>query len=147
MHVPYKGASPVVQDVLGGHLAAVVSSIGSLLPHIQSGGLRTIATAAPRRSSALSDVPTFREAGYPAIESIGSGRMGVIVPARAPAGAIAALDKAVSEACALDAVKEGLAKLGLTPLQAAPPAFAQMIATESRHWAEVVQASGFKPMD
>jgi tripartite-type tricarboxylate transporter receptor subunit TctC len=147
VHVPYKGASPVVQDVLGGHLAAVISSIGSLLPHIQSGGLRTIATAGSRRSAALPVVPTFREAGYPAIESIGSGRMGVIVPARTPADAIAALDKAVSAACALDPVQEGLARLGLTPLRASPKEFTQIIATETGHWAEAVKASGFKPMD
>ena len=147
VHVPYKGAGLAVQDVLGGHLAVVIGSIGSLLPHVQAGKLRTLATAAPRRSTALADVPTFREAGYPAIENIGSGRMGAILPARASADVVANLHKAVAAACALDAVKAGLAKLGLEPLQASPAGFAQIIATETRHWAEAVKVSGFKPMD
>ncbi len=149
VHVPYKGAGPAVQDVLGGHLPAVISSIGSLLPHVQAGAgkLRTLATAAPRRSAALPDVPTFREGGYPAIESIGSGRMGVFLPARAPAETVATLNKAVAAACALDAVKAGLAKLGLEPLQASPAELAQIVAAETQHWAEAVKASGFKPME
>jgi tripartite-type tricarboxylate transporter receptor subunit TctC len=147
VHVPYKGAGLAVQDVLGGHLPAVIGSIGSLLPHVQSGALRTLATAAPRRNAALADVPTFREAGYPAIENIGSGRMGMILPARASADVVAGLGNAVTAACALDAVKAGLAKLGLEPLHASPAGFAQIIATESRHWAEAVKASGFKPME
>jgi tripartite-type tricarboxylate transporter receptor subunit TctC len=147
VHVPYKGAGLVTQDVLGGHLAAIVSSIGSLLPHIQSGGLRPLATAAPRRSATLADVPTFREAGYPALETIGSGRLVVLAPARTPAPAITALGKEINEACARSAVKEGLAKLGLDPLQASPAELARLLATDTQHWAEAVQASGFKAME
>jgi tripartite-type tricarboxylate transporter receptor subunit TctC len=126
---------------------AVVSSIGSLLPHIQAGGLRTLATAAARRSTALPDVPTVREAGYPALEPIGTGRMGVFVPARTPAGVIASLNRAVGVAVATPAVQAGFDKLGLDPLETAPAAFAQSIAAETRVWAEAVQASGFKPME
>jgi tripartite-type tricarboxylate transporter receptor subunit TctC len=147
VHVAYKGAAQVVQDVLGGHLAAVFSSIGSLLPHIQSGGLRTLATAAPQRSAVLPGVPTFREAGYPALEPIGTGRMGVFVPARTPAGVIASLNLAVGAAVTAAAVKDGFGKLGLDPLETSSAAFAQSIAAETRTWAEAVQASGFKPME
>jgi tripartite-type tricarboxylate transporter receptor subunit TctC len=86
-------------------------------------------------------------AGYPAIESIGSGRMGVFVSARTPAATIAALSKAVSAACALETVKADLAKLGLDPLEASPSELAQLVASETQHWAEAVKASGFKPME
>jgi tripartite-type tricarboxylate transporter receptor subunit TctC len=147
VHVPYKGAGLVVQDVIGGHLAAVVSSIGSLLPHLRAGTLRTLGTMAPRRSAALPDVPTFAEAGYPSLTGVGSGRMGVFLPGRAATDTIAALHKTVSEALATDAVKAGLARLGLEPLEATPSAFAQLIATETERWGETVRASGFKPMD
>jgi tripartite-type tricarboxylate transporter receptor subunit TctC len=134
VHVPYKGAGPVVQDVVGGHLAAVVSSIGSLLPHLQAG-------------TALPDVATFAEAGYPSLTGIGSGRMGVFLPARASADTIATLHKAIRGALATDAVKAGLGRLGLEPLEATPSAFAQLIASETERWAENVKASGFKPLN
>jgi tripartite-type tricarboxylate transporter receptor subunit TctC len=147
VHVPYKGAGPVVQDVVGGHLAAVVSCIGSLLPHLEAGTLRALGTMAPSRSAALSDVPTFAEAGYPSLTGIGSGRMGVFLPARASAGTIAALHKAIGAALATDAVKTGLARLGLEPLEASPSAFAELIASETERWAENVKASSFKPLD
>jgi tripartite-type tricarboxylate transporter receptor subunit TctC len=146
-HVSYRGANLAVQDAIGGHLTAVIGSIGSLLPHIEGGALRALATAAPQRSAVLPAVPTVREAGYPAIEAIGSGRMGVFVPARTPAATIAALSKAISAACALDGVKAGLAKLGLDPLEASPSELAQLIVAETQHWAEAVKASGFKPME
>jgi tripartite-type tricarboxylate transporter receptor subunit TctC len=147
VHVPYKGAGPVVQDVTGGHLAAVVSSIGSLLPHLQAGSLRALGTMAPSRSAALPSVPTFVEAGYPSLTSIGSGRMGVFLPARGAAGTIAALHKAISAALATDAVKAGLGRLGLEPLEASPSAFAELIASETERWAENVKASAFRPID
>jgi tripartite-type tricarboxylate transporter receptor subunit TctC len=147
VHVSYKGAGLAVQDAIGGHLPAVIGSIGSLLPHLQSGALRALVTAAPHRGATLPDVPTVREAGYPALENIGSGRMGVFVPARTPSDAVAALNKDVAATCSLEAVKTGLAKLGLDPLAGSPSQFGELIATETRHWAEAVKSSGFKPMD
>ena len=95
----------------------------------------------------MPDVQTVGEAGYPALASIGSGRMGVFVPAGTPAATIAALNTAVTAACALDSVKTGLAKLGLEPLAASPSELAQLIAAETVHWGEAVKASGFKPME
>jgi tripartite-type tricarboxylate transporter receptor subunit TctC len=70
VHVPYKGGVAAMQDVLGGHLAACISTIGTLLSSIQSGGMRAFATTAPRRSAALPDVPTFRESGFPMLDSV-----------------------------------------------------------------------------
>jgi tripartite-type tricarboxylate transporter receptor subunit TctC len=69
-HAAYKGGVAAVQDVLGGHLAACISTIGTLLPSVRSGVLRASATTAPRRSVALPDVPTFAEEGYPMLESM-----------------------------------------------------------------------------
>ena len=80
VHVPYKGGVTAIQDVLGGHLAACISTIGTLLPSVQSGGLRALATTAPRRSAALPNVPTFREVGYPTVESL--SQFGLLLPAR-----------------------------------------------------------------
>ena len=145
VHVPYKGGVTAMQDVLGGHVAACISTIGTLLPNVQSGGLRALATTAPRRSAALPHVPTFREAGYPAVESL--SRFGLLVPARTPVDTVERLHKAVHEALETDTVRAGLTKLSLEPAETSPAEFAQLIASETRRWAEIVKASGFQPMD
>jgi tripartite-type tricarboxylate transporter receptor subunit TctC len=145
VHVPYKGGVSAMQDVLGGHLAACISTVGTLLPGIQSGGLRALATTAPRRRVALPDVPTFGEAGYPTLESV--ERFGLLLPAGAAADAVMRLHKAVHEALASDAVSRGLAKLSFEPAESSPAEFAGLIASETRRWGEVVKASGFQPMD
>jgi tripartite-type tricarboxylate transporter receptor subunit TctC len=67
-HVPYKGASPALQDLLGGQVASTVGVLGIALPHIQSGHLRALATSGTTRSAFLPDVPTLKEAGYPGLE-------------------------------------------------------------------------------
>jgi tripartite-type tricarboxylate transporter receptor subunit TctC len=74
-------------------------------------------------------------------------KFGVLVPARTPADAVAALNKAIREALETDAVKAGLAKLSLDPAEASPSEFARLIASDTQRWAEVVKASGFKPID
>jgi tripartite-type tricarboxylate transporter receptor subunit TctC len=145
VHVPYKGGVSAVQDVLGGHLAACISTIGTLLPNVQPGALRALATTAARRSAALPDVPTFREAGYPMLESI--ERFGILVPAHTRADAVAALHKAILAALETDAVRAGLAKLSLEPTETSPSEFAGLIASDTQRWAEVVKVSGFKPTD
>jgi tripartite-type tricarboxylate transporter receptor subunit TctC len=134
-----------IQDVLGGHLAACISTIGTLLPSVQSGGLRALATTAPRRSAALPDVPTFTEAGYPTLESL--ERFGLLVPVGTPGDTVERLHEAVREALETDAVKTGLMKLSLEPTETSPVEFARLIASETRRWAEVVKASGFQPTD
>jgi tripartite-type tricarboxylate transporter receptor subunit TctC len=145
VHLPYKGGVTAMQDVIGGHLAACISSIGTLLPNIQSGGLRALATTAPRRSAALPDVPTFREVGYPGVESL--GQFGLLVPAGTPDDTIERLNKVVRAAVETNAVKAGLAKLSLDPAESSSAEFAQLIASETQRWGEIVKASGFQPMD
>jgi tripartite-type tricarboxylate transporter receptor subunit TctC len=147
VHVPYKGAGPAIQDMLGSHVAAVISNVGSLQPHVQSGSLRALATIGPRRSAAFAGVPAIGEAGYPALASIGVERLGVIVPARTPADTVAALNKSVREALAADTVKAGLVRLGFEPAETSPQEFAQIIASDTQRWAEVVKSTGFKAIE
>jgi len=145
VHVPYKGGVTVMQDVIGGHIAACISTIGTLLPSIQSNDLRALATSAPSRSSALPNVPTFTEAGYPTLESL--ERFGLIVPAGTPVDTVDRLYKSVREALAAESVRDGMVKLCLEPVQASPAEFSRLIASETQRWAEVVKASGFQPME
>jgi tripartite-type tricarboxylate transporter receptor subunit TctC len=144
-HVPYKGGVTAVQDVLGGHLAACISTIGTLLPSVQNDGLRALATTAPHRSSALPDVPTFNEAGYPGLVSL--ERFGLLLPAGTPLAKVQQLHDAARDAVQTESVTTGLQKLSLEAATSSPEEFAHLIALETHHWAEVVQSSGFRPMD
>jgi tripartite-type tricarboxylate transporter receptor subunit TctC len=145
VHAAYRGGPPLVQDLLGSHLAAGIGTIGLLRPHVQSRAVRALATTAPSRSTALPDVPTFKEVGYPMLESV--ERFGILVPARAPADVVAALNRAMRKALQTDAVKSGLASLSLEPAEASPDEFARLIRSDTERWAAVVKEAGFKPIE
>jgi tripartite-type tricarboxylate transporter receptor subunit TctC len=88
LHVPYQGAAPTLQDLLAGQIASSILPIDTPLDHIRAGTLRALATSGPRRSTFLPDVPTFREAGYPALQS--ADWFGIFVPAGTPAECVEA---------------------------------------------------------
>jgi tripartite-type tricarboxylate transporter receptor subunit TctC len=144
-HVPYKGGAPATQDVLGGQIAAAVSVIPSVLPHVQSGSLRALATTAPQRISLLPQVPTMREAGYPACEAV--EWFGVFVPAATSPEIVTALNGIIRVALKSDAIISGLAKQSFDPAGSSPDDFAQLIRSDTDRWGEIVKSSGFKPID
>ena len=87
-HVPYKGAAPVVNDMLGGHVDATFLNLSAMLPYIQSGKLRALGVASPVRSKALPDVPTFTEQG---IKNVSGSWYGLLAPAGTPESIIQTL--------------------------------------------------------
>ena len=87
-HVPYKGAAPVVNDLLGGHLDATFLNLSAMLPYIQSGKLRALGVASPTRSKALPEVPTFTEQG---IKNVSGSWYGLLAPAGTPQSIIQTL--------------------------------------------------------
>jgi tripartite-type tricarboxylate transporter receptor subunit TctC len=143
--VPYKGGPPVVQDLLAGQISASISVVSNVLPHVQAGRLRALATTAPQRTPILPDVPTAREAGYPALEGV--EWFGLFVPASAPAKIVAGLNTAIRKALEVDALRATLAKQSFEPKASTPDEFAQLIKSDLERWAVAVKASGFKPMD
>jgi len=145
IHVPYKGGPPVVQDLLAGQIAGSVTVVSNVLPHVESGRLRALAITAPRRASILPEVPTAREAGYPALEGV--EWFGLFVPAGTPPDTISGLNAAVRKALDMDAVKTSLAKQSFEPTGCTPAEFAQLIKADIERWAVTVKTFGFKPMD
>ncbi len=145
IHVPYKGGPPVVQDLLAGQIAASVTVVSNVLPHVQAGRLRALATTALRRASILPDVPTAREAGYPALEGV--EWFGLFVPASTPPEIVSGLNAAVRRALDLDAVKTSLAKQAFEPTGSTEAEFAKLIKSDDERWAATVKAFGFTPMD
>ncbi|SFD86138.1 Bug family tripartite tricarboxylate transporter substrate binding protein [Paracidovorax konjaci] len=140
-HVPYRGAAPGLQDLMGGQVASGCFSVGDCLPHIPTGRVRVLAVSDTRRSRFLPDVPTFAEQGFAGIQGVES--YGLYLPARAPAAVVERWADAARQAVRDPAVVEALAKLGFEPASGTPEEFARQLAQERDRWAPVVAASGF----
>ena len=144
-HVPYKGGPPILQDLLAGQIAAGAIVNANFLPHMQSGKLRALATSAPQRASILPEVPTAREAGYPAFEGV--EWFGLFVPAGTSTETVLGLNSAVRKALDMDAFKAKLMEQAFEPKACTPAEFAQLIKSDLEQWAATVKAFGFRPMD
>jgi tripartite-type tricarboxylate transporter receptor subunit TctC len=144
VHLPYGGPGGM-QDLIGGRIAATIYPIGTALPHVQSGAVHALAATGAQRSPRIADVPTVREAGYPALEA--NEWLGVFVPASTPAGTVKRLNEAIRAVVNTDAFKTALAKLAMDPAGETPKEFAQLIKSDFERWGPIVQASGFTPED
>ena len=144
-YVPYKGGAPLVQDLLAGQIATSVTVVSNLLAHVQAGRLRALATTAPQRLAVLPDVPTVREAGFPAVE--GTEWFGLFVPRGTPAEIVAGLNTAVRASLRNEAFRESLAKQSFEPAGCSPAELADLVRSDGEAWAATVKATGFTPMD
>ncbi|MBR0663626.1 tripartite tricarboxylate transporter substrate binding protein [Roseomonas hellenica] len=120
-HVPFRGAAPLVQDMLAGRIHFGGDQLSSSLGHIRGGALRPIATLAAQRASALPDVPTAREQGFPNIELLGWN--GFFAPARTPAPVLARLHQEIAAAARHPAVANRINELGAAPGGDSPEEF------------------------
>jgi tripartite-type tricarboxylate transporter receptor subunit TctC len=141
VHVPYQGSGPAIQDVLGGQIASAITNLPSVVQYLETGRLRVLATTGPERSSLLSNVPTMKEAGYPALEF--SEWFGFLLPARTPATIANALNTVLLEALKSEEIKSGLAKLSLEPSAISLNDFAQRLRADTQKWELLVKTSGF----
>ncbi|MGD9942008.1 MAG: tripartite tricarboxylate transporter substrate-binding protein [Burkholderiaceae bacterium] len=140
--VPYRGAAPLVVDLLGGQIpAGILTYANDLLEHHRNGRLRILATSGARRLTALPSVPTFTELGYPGVSR--SIWMGLFAPKGTPRAAVERLNKLVIDAAARPALAEAANRLGLTAATSSADALRQSIREEIAVWAPVVKASGY----
>jgi tripartite-type tricarboxylate transporter receptor subunit TctC len=141
-HVPYRGAGPMLSDLLGGQVQVAFPDIGSAIEHARSGKLRVIAVTTATRSEALTDVPTISESvpGYEA-----SNWWGVAAPKNTTADILAKLNSELNAAVADPKMKARLADLGGTSVAGSPADFAKLIADETDKWGKVIRAAKIKP--
>ncbi|WP_418122180.1 Bug family tripartite tricarboxylate transporter substrate binding protein [Variovorax sp. 160MFSha2.1] len=141
-HVPYKGASQGMTDLVGGQIQLYVSSVPTLIAQIKSGQLRALAVTSLQRNRDLPDVPTMVEAGYKDFEAV--TWFGVAGPAAMPKDAIAKLNAAFNKALATPDVQKKLAAQGAEVLSGPPEKFASLIRTDGVRWGAIVKASGVR---
>jgi tripartite-type tricarboxylate transporter receptor subunit TctC len=143
LHVPYKGAAPAVNDLLGGQVNVIFADVAALLPHLKSGRLKAIGIGSSRRFEGLPDVPTIMESGLPGFEA--GGFLGLGAPAGTPPAVIAALNAAALKSLAMPDVRERLLALASPPMGGTPEQFGQHMKAEIDKWARVIRAGNIKP--
>jgi tripartite-type tricarboxylate transporter receptor subunit TctC len=141
-HVPYAGAPPAINDVIGGQLPMVVATTSDLAELHKAQKLTILGTSGQRRSHLVPEVPTFRELGYK-IE--GYGWFAVVAPAKTPPETVTQLSGIISAAMREPANKERINKLGMEPTGTTPAELAAIMKADREKWAPVVKASGFTP--
>ena len=140
VHVPYRGAAPALNDLLGQQVQMVFLDLPILLPQIKAGGLRAIALGAPQRAPTAMDVPTTTEVGLPDVQA--ENWYGMVAPAGTPPAIVARLNQIAIEAMRDPAVKEKLAIQGAELIGDSPEHFHAFMESEIARWAKVIKDAG-----
>jgi tripartite-type tricarboxylate transporter receptor subunit TctC len=142
VHVPYRGAAPAVNDLIGGHVQMVVLDTPVLLPHIRAGAVRALAVTSATRSAALPEVPTTGEAGLKNV--ISDNWYGLSAPAGVPADILERLHKSATATLRSAELKKQFDSQDAVPAPMTPGEFATFVKTEQAKWGPIVQATGAK---
>jgi tripartite-type tricarboxylate transporter receptor subunit TctC len=142
LHVPYKGAAPAVNDLLGGQVNIIFADVAAMLSHLKSGKLKPLGIGSAKRFEGLPDVPTIAESGVPGFEA--GGFLGLVAPAGTPPAVIQALNAAAQKSLALPEVRDRLLGLASPPVGGTPEQLAAHIKREIDKWARVIRAANIK---
>jgi tripartite-type tricarboxylate transporter receptor subunit TctC len=138
-HIPYRGAAPAMQDVMGGQVPAMFLDLASGLSIIKSGKVRPLAVGSPRRTAVLPDVPTLSEMGVKNAEVF--ALQGIVGPAGLPAAVVARLNQELNKGLTDQAVLRKFTDFGFEPLRLSPEQFRALARSESARWAPVIRAA------
>jgi tripartite-type tricarboxylate transporter receptor subunit TctC len=142
-HIPYKGATPAVTDLIAGQVSFTIVSTLSVLPYAKQGRLRMLAVTTAKRATALPDLPTIAEAGLPGFEV--ANWFGVIATGGTPRAVIERLNAELVRIARLPDFADKLALQGADPVTGTPDEFARFIDAEIKKWAAVVRGAGIRP--
>jgi tripartite-type tricarboxylate transporter receptor subunit TctC len=142
VHVPYRGAGPAMNDLIGGHVQMFFDLMPVVLPQVTTGKVRALGAAGASRASSLPDVPTIAEQGVPGFDA--SSWYGLVAPAKTPEPVLAKLREEVAKALKTPDMVARIRELGSEPGAAFGKDFGAFMAAETKKWAEVIRASGAK---
>jgi tripartite-type tricarboxylate transporter receptor subunit TctC len=142
VHVPYKGAAPALNDLLGGHIELAFSDAVATLPHVAAGRLRALAASGSDRLAAAPDIPTVAEAGLPGYDV--SGWLGIVAPAATLRGPIALLNAELNRIVRLPEIAEKLTGQGAQIKTGTPEEFGAFIRQEGERWSKIVAEAGIR---
>jgi len=142
-HIPYNGAGPAMNDVIGGHIDFMLAALSIVKGNVQAGKLRMIGVGSNHRSSEFPDVPTISESGAPGFEA--KSWFGLVAPAGTPPDVIKKINQDVTKVISDRAFAEKfLAAQGLEPITGTPEQFAALVRAETVRWGKVVKDADIK---
>jgi tripartite-type tricarboxylate transporter receptor subunit TctC len=143
LHVPYKGSTPAVTDLLGGQVQVMFSPASSVMQHIRAGKLTALASTGPKRAAIAPDLPTIDEVGLKGFET--SVWFGFVVRPGTPPDVVSKLNSATHAVLDSPEVREQFRAQGFEVVKSSPDQFAGYIRSETSKWAKVIQTAGIKP--
>lgn len=141
-HATYRGSAAAMNDLIGGHVPFVLTTVADLVPHAKAGKIKVIGTSGPERSKFLDGVQTFKEQGF---DLTGLGWYGFFAPAGTPDNIIDELSKAIVQATTAPDVRDKFLMMGLEPQGSTPQGLAALQKADSDRWEATIKASGFTP--
>jgi tripartite-type tricarboxylate transporter receptor subunit TctC len=145
-HIPYKGTSPAMNDVIGGNLACMFDVLATSIPQIKAGTVKALAVTGGKRSRYLPEIPTMTESGLPGYdETVSDLWYGLFAPAQTPKAIVDRLNAEVDKAMNTTAVKERMAAQGFERLKMTSDEFAVFLRADLDKWGKVVKAAGIRP--
>jgi tripartite-type tricarboxylate transporter receptor subunit TctC len=141
-HIPYRGAAPALQDVMGGQVPCMFLDLAGGLQVIQSGKVRALAIGSAKRVSQLPDVPTLAEAGVPNSEVFAF--QGLLGPASLPSPIVSRLNGELNKALLSAPVQKRMADFGMEALPGTPEQFKSFARSEAKRWGDIIRATGVK---
>ena len=139
-HVPYRGGGPAVIDVVAGHVEALLVTLPAAIEHIRDSRLKALAVTSLSRNSALPDVPTVAEQGFPEFDVV--TWQGILAPAGTPEPVIARLHAVLTAALREPEVADGLVRQGFELRGGTPAQFAELVRQEAARWPGIVRLAG-----
>jgi tripartite-type tricarboxylate transporter receptor subunit TctC len=142
-HIPYRGGSQALTDVIGGQLPLAAMNALEVLPHVKSGKLKVLAVLSPNRTPIYPDTPTIAESGYPGFEA--SVWYGLVAPAATPKAIVTRLHDEVQKALQTKEVRERMTAVGGEVIPGSAEMFAKLIHTERQRYEKIVREANIKP--
>ncbi len=142
VHVPYRGAAPAMNDLVGGHIPMMFDNMPAVLPQSQSGRIRVLAVAGAKRSQMLPDMPTMAEAGVKGFDA--SAWFGLVAPAKTPKAVMDVLVASTRKALENPEVVRRFAELGAEPASLYGAEFGTFLRAEADKWGKLVKAANVK---
>ena len=143
IHVPFRGATAAIPDLIAGRIDMFIGALNSLLPLIQEGKLRALAVASKKRIASLPDVPTMAEAGVAGVEV--NSAVGLVAPAGTPPEIVETLNREIGAIIRTPEFHQRMAAIGVDVLGTSAADYAKLLKDDFDKWGKVVQAAGIKP--
>ena len=142
LHVPYKGDTPMITDLIGGQVSLAFGTAVAFLPHVQKGALKALAVTSAKPSPIAPDLPTVADSGLPGFEAL--QWFGILMPAKTPQPIVERMNRELAAILAMPDVRERFTSMGIELSGGSAESFAEFMASEARKWQAIAKDAGVK---